>query len=96
MSTPHASEISALSLSLLHLMREIARKDPSEASVYFGVTEEIARLVAECTVDDLHAIAAPGVMLFVPRIKTAQLRQFIQQKGLPLEQARTVAMALAR
>lgn len=92
----HADEVSRLSLSLLHLMREIARQNSSEAAMYFGVPEEIAHLVSECSVADLQALARPGVMFFVPRIKTQQFRQLIENPGAPLEQARAVAIALGR
>jgi len=94
--TNHAEEISQLSLSLLHTLRDMARNDPAEAALYFGVGDDVVEAIAECGPAELQALARPGLMLFAPRIKASQIRNLCQSKGSSAERRRTAAMALVK
>lgn len=96
MSNNHAEEISQLSLSFLHILREIARTDPEEASIYFGVGEDVIQKIAQCDIADIQNISRMGIMLFTPRIKSKQMRALFSDPSSSTELARATAMALAK
>lgn len=89
-------EIMGLNLAFLTLLRECAIKGDDAVSVYFGVGNETARLIADCPVTDLTKIAQPGILLFSPRTTPSQLQKLIATQGNSVEIARTVAKALSQ
>jgi hypothetical protein len=88
-------EIIGLNLAFLTLLRECAIRKDDAVSVYFGVGNETASLIADCPATELLKIAQPGVLLFSPRTTPAQLHKLIELRGAPLEVARTVAKSLS-
>jgi hypothetical protein len=91
----YTDELARLSLSLLHLIREIGKNDPAEAAACFGVTDEVVRLIVDSSNADLRAVASTGVMLFAPRIKSSHIATLLATGVDDLQHARTLAMALA-
>lgn len=61
------SDIHALNLSYLMCLRELAKVDPSEASVRFGVDRSMATRVAEMPVDKIQTLANPTMLQFSMR-----------------------------
>lgn len=92
--TDYADEMSRLNQAYLHLLREVALRDPDNVQTFFGVGRDVANAIAACPVADLHRIANPGILLFMPRVRANQLLSLIESRGSAVEQTRIVAASL--
>lgn len=90
----YADEMSRLNQAYLHLLREVALRDPDSVQSFFGVGKDVASAIATCPAADLHRIANPGILLFAPRVRASQLQSLIESRGTTVEQTRMVAAAL--
>lgn len=56
-----SNDLHELNIAYLFCLREMARKDPSEAAVRFGIDVTLAQAVAESSVDRIREIADPSI-----------------------------------
>lgn len=56
-----------LNLSFLFLAHEIAREDLQKAHVVFGLKPELAEVLRNASIDDLHRAANSTMLSFGPR-----------------------------
>lgn len=59
-----ANDLHELNIAYLFCLREMARKDPTEAAVRFGIDVSLAQSVAESSVDRIREIADPAILQF--------------------------------
>lgn len=79
--TPHQQDCYQLNLAYLHSARELARYDPQEAAMRFGITRDVIDALINASIDDLQRIATSSFMLFQPRGNQTQLIEMMKSKG---------------
>lgn len=57
-------DIKDLNIAYLFCLREAARKDPSEASIRFGVDVAFAKAIAESSAQSIREAACPSLLQF--------------------------------
>lgn len=70
-----------LNLAYLHAARELARIDPEEATLRFGLSRDVIDALVEAGVDDLQRVATSSFLLFQPRGNQNQLIEMVKSKG---------------
>lgn len=60
-------DIKELNVAYLFCLREIAKRDPSEAALRFGVDVAFAKTVAEASVQTIREAACPSLLQFKVR-----------------------------
>lgn len=79
--TANEQDFYQLNLSYLHAAREVARFNPQEATVRFGLTKDVVEALAQAGVEDLQRIASSSFLLFQPRGNQSQLLEMVKSKG---------------
>lgn len=59
-----SKDIQDLNITYLFCLREMAREDPAEAAVRFGVEQSLAKAVAELSIEGIREIANPAMLQF--------------------------------
>ncbi|ENM5772202.1 flagellar transcriptional regulator FlhD [Vibrio mimicus] len=79
--TTNQQDFYQLNLAYLHAARELARSDPQEAVLRFGLTRDVVEALINAGVDDLQRVATSSFMLFQPRGNQSQLIEMVKSKG---------------
>ncbi|EGR7942925.1 flagellar transcriptional regulator FlhD [Vibrio vulnificus] len=77
----HKQDLYQLNLAYLHSARELARRDPQEAKLKFGLSSDVLEALIKADVVDIQKIASSSFMLFQPRGKQSQLLEMVKSKG---------------
>ncbi|CUB06071.1 flagellar transcriptional regulator FlhD [Marinomonas fungiae] len=80
--TTNQQDFYQLNLAYLHAARELARIDPQEATLRFGLSRDVIDALVEAGVDDLQRVATSSFLLFQPRGNQNQLIEMVKSKGL--------------
>lgn len=79
--TTNQQDFYQLNLAYLHAARELARIDPQEAVLRFGLTRDVVDALIDAGVDDLQRVATSSFMLFQSRGNQSQLIEMVKSKG---------------
>lgn len=79
--TTNQQDFFQLNLAYLHSARELARIDPQEAALRFGLSQDVVDALIDASIDDLQRVAASSFLLFQPRGNQNQLIEMVKSKG---------------
>ncbi len=79
--TKNQEDTFQLNLAYLHVAREVARQDPHEAIVRFGLTRDLVQALTHAGLDDLQRVATSSFLLFKPRGNQKQLVEMVKNQG---------------
>lgn len=84
-------DVYELNLSYLFCLREMARKDVTEAAVRFGIDQTLAQSIAEASVDRIRGIADASMLQFKMRAPN-QFRTLIRDAEGPAKLLNAVSL----
>lgn len=79
--TIHNQDFYEFNYSYLHAARELARSNPQQAVVRFGLSPEVVDALVDAAVEDLRRVANSSILLFQPRGNQRKLLELIKRKG---------------
>jgi hypothetical protein len=70
-------DIHELNLAYLFCIREMARRDPAETALRFGIEQSLVQALADSSLDKIRSIADPSMLQFKMRAST-QMRALLR------------------
>jgi hypothetical protein len=84
-------DVYELNLAYLFCLREMARKDVTEAAVRFGIDQTLAQTIAEASIDRIRSIADASMLQFKMRAPN-QVRSLIRDTDGPAKLLNAISL----